>query len=698
MPLGPGRHLLLLAALLGGLAARAQAPTPAAAPTLLPKDAAIAAARTALGKLFPVPADAPVEVLKAATRPADSWRLRVSLPLPAGWWARGPSAELVVLSPTDVQAEVWRDDLSGGGAPPPGPKAIAARFLEPPTPLPKEPARAMALLQRWQELYRFDPEANVREGFVFESLARACVAAERPDDFRTWMQAERDRQRTPYCRFQVQAALARWHEARREHDAAAAAWAQGGKDIAREAADPRLALLSLNYGGSDFIYSTLAATAQLEHAKALARAGRVEAAEAAFLTYRRTTIGQQAYYNIVPLLGDLYENKGLWDKAEKLYVEATTNPPEPFNMASYIKTYSPPIALRLKLLRLRRPCAAGGEAPVLDATTTLAGYLNRPPLTPCMAIALAREAYAELIPLPADAPATAEPDATKTNYLVRFGVPYPAGYWGPTAQPEALVPLAGSAATVQAYADAASGNKQPEPTVIATRFLKPPGGLAPESERALALIGRWLDTHRDLRRSFDAPYQALADAHRVAAGTDGMVAGLEEEARRTINPWGRAALHTILARHFQEGKDYDRAAAAWMRARDAMLQTSNSSLAASADAILLSLATLYQTTVKDLGRTRKFYEEYLNTAAARADPYTITSKLGVVYEQQEDWPAANALYKRLLTSPPPKGYGAAAVESNRKAFQARLDAVQGKLLAAEAAARQPAPAAAPAPK
>ena len=129
-----------------------------------------------------------------------------------------------------------------------------------------------------------------------------------------------------------------------------------------------------------------------------------------------------------------------------------------------------------------------------------------------------------------------------------------------------------------------------------------------------------------------------------------------------------------------------------------MLQTSNSSLAASADAILLSLATLYQTTVKDLGRTRKFYEEYLNTAAARADPYTITSKLGVVYEQQEDWPAANALYKRLLTSPPPKGYGAAAVESNRKAFQARLDAVQGKLLAAEAAARQPAPAAAPAPK
>ena len=298
------------------------------------------------------------------------------------------------------------------------------------------------------------------------------------------------------------------------------------------------------------------------------------------------------------------------------------------------------------------------------------------------AIKIGREAIARSIPLPEGVECIVVADRLRPSpeFVIQAEVDFPKGYWGQTQRPQAIVDATTGAATVHLWADDASGEKLPAPAQIAGRFLMHPDGMPQEPERAIRLIARWLDKHRDGDAddlNLDDAYERLALAYHESRAPERLLDALARDATLTTNAKALYAIHRQMARYYTRRKNYDAAIAEWLEARQSIRpKVGTQSYFDTRDAVtLLEIGTLYLQ-AGDGRRASRWLDAYCATDYGRKNCAEATTLLGGIYERAGDLKSAAAAYRRFVEAPNPESVNALSLEQIKGQFRAKLEMVE----------------------
>ena len=307
---------------------------------------------------------------------------------------------------------------------------------------------------------------------------------------------------------------------------------------------------------------------------------------------------------------------------------------------------------------------------------------------------LAREAVARVILVPSNVEITVcqQPKSPGDAYRMQFEMPLPEGAFALEDRPFVEVSSSDGKVWCSVWRDDMDGAQMAHPEVIERRFMV---GKGKDPERALRLARKWMDGHRqssEYDTHQDYAYGVLARVVRASSHPEKLEEILRDELARKPGAWAQYAIRHELSTLLTGQKRYEEALEQMRLARAALKDETGSILTTRYTMTLLEMGRIYRAS----GERRKaagILETYLSTSDGTNNCFTIGKELGDLYEQDQAWQKARALYNRVIAIPFPHAASPVYIESCRDEMRERLRLLD----VLEAAARDVAPNAAPTP-
>jgi tetratricopeptide (TPR) repeat protein len=289
------------------------------------------------------------------------------------------------------------------------------------------------------------------------------------------------------------------------------------------------------------------------------------------------------------------------------------------------------------------------------------------------AIALARKALAHVVVLAEDTPVSVvrKPGDPSGTWVFRFDMDIPAGYFASGAHPEVTVNAANGLTRCFVWNDDWDGSRLPNPQAIAQYLLIPPQGQPTQPDRAVKLIRKWMDANRtcpDYGMGHDFAYARLARAFRASSNPDGLVDALQREVSLQPCPWAEYAARQQLAKLYVGRKQYDKAISQMSAAREAVKDGTTSILTTRHALSLFEMGKIHLAAGDPTQAARRL-EQYLDTENGRKNCFEPGKILGDLYESEEAWGKARALYKKIIETPFPNP---SITDRDKEKFRQRL--------------------------